>query len=168
MATPTLRTARVLVENGDRGVVVDPWPQFDIEVLKEDDILRIVLSHEFPACLVAPHAPGPEFVSRVANLLAEADELGDVIEFVGDEAELGFTRLVKVKMLGWGRWTESVFEPLPIQNGYIKLFSVIVYDDVGLFAKAMNRLQHTGLGTALDTLEVDSILAQPFGSPAKH
>lgn len=168
MTTTALRAARVLVEHGDRGVFVDPWPQFEIEVLKEDDILRIILSHEFPACLVAPHAAGPEFVASMANLLTESDELGDVIEFVGDESELGLTRLVKVEMLCRGRRTESVFEPLPIQNRYIKLFSVVVYDDVRLFAKAVNRLQHTGFGTVLDGLEVDSFLAQPFGSPAKH
>jgi hypothetical protein len=62
----------------------------------------------------------------------------NVVEFVGDKAEFGLTHLVKVKMLGWGGRSEAVFKPLPVKNGDVKLFTVVVYDDVGGFAEYMD------------------------------
>jgi hypothetical protein len=90
MTATTFRATCVLCEHGKRWVLVDPWPQFEVELLKKHNILRVVLTHDFPASLVIPHTASPEFMASVTYFLSQADELADIIEFVADESEFGF------------------------------------------------------------------------------
>lgn len=168
MVTAALRTTTFTLEYGVRRMVVDPWGEFEVELFKEDNILGVVLAHQFPAFLIAPHAARPEFMARVADFFAEADELTDVIQFVADKSEFGLADRVEIEMFARRWWGKTMLQPLPVKDGYIELFTVVVYDYVRLFTKPMDSLKHVRLRTALNGLKEDSFLPQPFRSPAEN
>lgn len=135
MDTPTLWTAYVTFIDSVRGVIVDPRSELKIECFKQENILHIVLFHHFPACFIAPHAAGPEFMTRVPDLFPESKKLRNIVEFIGDKSELGFANFVKVHMFAWGGRSETVFQPLPVKDGHVELGAIVMYADIRSFTE---------------------------------
>lgn len=138
MGRPALWTTRLTLENPERWVSVYPRPELKVKCFKENNVLRVVVLHQFPAFLVPSHTASPEFVTGVPDLFTDSEKLTDIIEFVADKTELGFADLIQVEMLGRSGWRKAVFKPLPVENGDVKLFAIKVDTDIGSLTKIVN------------------------------
>src|SRR6185503_18945257 len=106
------------------GMVTDEWKDFEIEFLKENDVLLIILPHLVTGPVVALDNLSPQFEAFVLDLRAYLKQRPDISKTVHQEAKLPY-RLDDVNRRNRSRSSETSKNELTMELRNIKLVSVI-------------------------------------------
>lgn len=133
----------MLLDQIDVRMVSHEWPQLQIDLLQQHNVVLVVTLHLIPCSFVARHATHPQIEPACLHFRAKAEGLREAVQLVTIKLEILLRNLKRVDSLIDGRGIEAMGSEPRVELLDIERVTIMRDHNAGFIQHVPYRLDHT-------------------------